>query len=74
MDNFETEKISELLQELLIVCGKKKINFTINQETEKLNIEFDSNHLSLNIPNSLIENEDIIVVLKEWLEKIKIIP
>jgi hypothetical protein len=73
MDNFETEKISNLLYELFSICSKKKIKFTVNKESEESNIKFDSKHLILNIPD-IENNKDLPIILTEWIEKIKSIP
>ncbi|HOH61251.1 MAG TPA: hypothetical protein PK698_02030 [Bacilli bacterium] len=66
---------SEILKEILIECNKRRIDFTISQEEDEINVKYvegDPNSVYLNIPD--FDNENLPNILMNCLEKIKTIP
>lgn len=68
-------KTEKLLQKILAACAEKQIDLTIQQEGDKIEVDFydePPRYLRFNLPD--FEDENVPIILSEWLKKIKTIP
>lgn len=68
-------KTEKILQEILIACSERNIDFSMLQEGDEIEVKFyeeNPRYICFRFPD--LEDKNIPKVLSEWLEKIKTIP